>query len=158
MANKYIIKREEEPKTVKELNVSKNGYKMKPKLKKRKSLIDVKEIIIINPSLQSKVCRIQFNIIFRRLTMIIKNFIEENDGDDGDAIIAMNELERLKLLLLDHYLHYLSKAEVKKMLKKISVLENQLKSYVINYQVHQQQLLYEEQMLNMEEEKKGRGR
>ena len=108
-------------------------YKMKPQIKKRKNMLEVKEIILIEKNLQANVCRIKFKHLFHRLFEIVMNILDSDDSFEGDSIIALDEIKRAKLKLLDEYSQFLSKEEIKLMLKKLDYLENGLKNNIINY-------------------------
>ena len=73
----------------------------------------------------------------------------DGSSSEGDAIMALNEILKTKEILLDQYLHHLSKLEVKKMLKKLEFLEEQIKSYYVN-------LNYQNNFINEEEKGKSR--
>ena len=63
--------------------------------------------------------------------------------------MALNEILKTKEILLDQYLHHLSKLEIKKMLKKLEFLEEQIKNYFVN-------LNFQNNLINEEEKGKSR--
>ena len=68
----------------------------------------------------------------------------QGSGNESDGVMALNEILRTKEVILDQYRQYMSKLEIKKMLKKLTFLEEQIKNYLVNLN-YQQQFLGQEQ-------------
>ena len=144
----YIIHKDEKKKKITSVLKMEEPFIMKPKLQKRQKMLDIEEIQIVDKDIKETICKKKFDRVFKRLTKIS---LEVMDGtsDEGDAIMALNEILKTKEILLDQYLHHLSKLEVKKMLKKLEFLEEQIKSYYVN-------LNYQNNFINEEEKGKSR--
>ena len=127
----YIIHKDGKKKKITSVIKMDYPYVMKPKIKHRDGMLEIKEIAIINPFIKEKICLAQFNRIFKRLTKITLE-IMDGSNNEGDGIIALNEILHTKEIILDQYLHSISKQEIKKMLKKLEYLEEQLKNYFIS--------------------------
>ena len=80
---------------------------------------------------------------YQRLYRIVRSILEDDDTTTGDILVALNEMERLKQMLLVKYAKYLNKKMVEKYIGKIEILERSL-----------QKKIQEEAFL----EKSGRGR
>ena len=91
----YQIRKEKNKKNLGKRKPVCQGVKMNPKLRNHRDLIEVKEIIIINPSLKEQVLKLQFQVAFRRLFKIVMDSIED-DGTIGDANIVLDEVLKAK--------------------------------------------------------------
>ncbi len=127
----YILHKDQKKKKIISVIKMEIPYIIEPKLKNRKNMLEIKEILIVNDEIKNNICKIQFNRLFRRLTKIILEVINSGDNE-GDAIIALNEILHAKKMILDKYHNTLSKEEIKIMLKKLEYLEEEIKRYFIN--------------------------
>ena len=127
----YIIHKEEKKRKILSVVKMDVPYVMKPKLKKHKGMLEIEEILLVNNELKETICKKQFDRAFKRLTKITLEVMDGSENE-GDGIIALNEIMHAKQIILDQYYHYLSKEEIKKMLKKLEYLEKELKNYFIN--------------------------
>lgn len=151
----YQIRKEKKTKNLGKRKPICQGVKMNPKLRNHTDLIEVKEIIIINPSLKEKVLKLQFQVAFRRLFKIVMDNIEE-DGTNTDANIVLDELLKAKKVLQKKYKDQIKNEEYRIMWNKISLLEKEVKNKLILQKQREEMLsLYNEEI---KEEKKGRGR
>ncbi len=151
----YQIRKEKKTKNLGKRKPICQGVKMNPKLRNHTDLIEVKEIIIINPSLKEKVLKLQFQVAFRRLFKIVMDNIEE-DGTNTDANIVLDELLKAKKVLQKKYKDQIKNEEYRIMWNKLSLLEKEVKNKLILQKQREEMLsLYNEEI---KEEKKGRGR
>ncbi len=144
----YIIHKDEKKKKIMSVIKMEEPFIMKPKLQKRQNMLDIEEIQIVDKDIKETICKTKFDRVFKRLTKISLEVMDDS-SDEGDAIMALNEILKTKEILLDQYLHHLSKLEFKKMLKKLEFLEEQLKDYYVN-------LNYQNNLINEEEKGKSR--
>ena len=107
------------------------GYVMKPHFKKHQNIIELKEIIIYNDDLKKNVCQKRFNLLFRRMTKIVLDVIKSDDTTSGDALIALNEIDRMKKKVIDEFKHNLSKEEIRNMYRKFTLLQKQLQEHIV---------------------------
>lgn len=138
--------------------IKSDGYHMKPKLKTHDELIEVKEIIIVNPTLKEKALSMQFNIAFRKIFKIIMNIKESDATSTGDMKIALSEIERMKSILKDKYRQHLSQKEYRTMVKKVKLLEYELNMKIIKNEEKKESLMFQKMMEYPFEEERGRGR
>ena len=127
---KYVIvkKPKKQTITVEEFENIK-GYTVSPKKDfKYENMVKVKKFTIDNPDLikdfVDKKCK-------RNMTKVltILSFVNENDdGSEGSPLmLALNEIEKFKQLLIYKYQEYLSKKEYREYLKKLEILTNEIK-------------------------------
>ncbi len=139
----YIIHKDEKKKKIVSVVTISEPYIMKPKLKKRQGMLEIAEIKVVNEEIIKTICQTKFDRIFKRLTKISLEIID-GSGNESDGVMALNEILRTKEVILDQYRQYMSKLEIKKMLKKLTFLEEQIKNYLVNLN-YQQQFLGQEQ-------------
>ena len=131
MAN-YIIKRVNKKRTIIEQEKKVISLIMNPKLKNHENLLEISSLEIINPEIKKNICYAKFDRLFRRLASIIISF-DDGEAEDGDFIIALNEIEKAKMQVLDEYNNFLGKEEIKKMLQKLDFLEKEFNQKVLMY-------------------------
>lgn len=117
------------------------GYSFSPKTGYR-----VKKITILNESMIESILKEKVVSKYNRLIKIVYNLITSDDTTSGDVLVTYTELDRLKEILLYKYNKYLKKEFVEFYLKKLKVLEMELKK------VHVMELTQEV------EEERGKGR
>ena len=91
-------------------------------------------MVIINPSFINKLIDKNIN---RKLEKLIKYIIGIYDADDdpaGNLMLALNEVEKFKREIINKYLAYMNKKQLKDLDQKLKILENQvtMQSYLLN--------------------------
>lgn len=136
----FILKNTEENEKVL-LYQEKTGYSFSPKSGYR-----VKKITILNENMIESILKEKVSSKYNRLIKIVYNLITSDDTTSGDVLVTYTELDRLKDILLYKYNKYLKKEFIEFYLKKLKVLEMELKK------VHVMELTQEV------EEERGKGR
>ena len=125
----YKINKTKEKKQVK-INKSKiKGFKIKPNNNVKYEGVTVNKLLIINPSFVQKVLKRKTK---RKLEMYLEFIIDilENDDDSnnsGKIEVALNDLTRYKSIVKNNYRVYLDELYYKLLMKKIDVIEKELK-------------------------------
>ncbi len=133
------------------------GYLMKPKLKTRKDLVEVSQIMIVHKDLKEKVLLGQFHVAFRKLLKMIMNLSEEGTESSGKIELAFNEITKMKQILKEKYKQNVRIEEYHSLVKKVKFLDKELKEAMIK-QANLMELLYQKQMEQEYQEERGRGR
>ena len=118
---KYLIVKKKEDKAVTYFEYDKmNGYDLSPKKGiKIEDAINVNKIVIINPSLANKVAKKKIDLKFRKLVKLL-NIVFETDDDTGTAYReALDEVNKLKMELINKYKKLIFKICQKIILSKI---------------------------------------
>lgn len=134
----YILKNTKKKEKVL-LYQEKKGYSFTP----RKAYYRVQKITVLDDNMISSILKGKIMNKYQRLYRIVRSILEDDDTTTGDILVALNETERLKQMLLVKYAKYLNKKMVEKYIGKIEILERSL-----------QKKIQEEAFL----EKSGRGR
>lgn len=127
--NRYCLKKEPNIYEVKMENEKLHGFQVTPKNQIHYKGIKVNQMTVIKPSFIEKVIKKK---IKRRLDSYMQYIIylleEANDDDSNKGInIALNDLERLKVMIRNKYQQFLEEKYVELLMKKIDLLERELK-------------------------------
>ncbi len=126
---KFLIVKNKDEKEIKYFEYDKvKGYNIAPKNKvKFEDAINVNRMILINPSLINKMVDKKVKRRFAYLVNMI-SFVCENDDESGDGLyLALDQAEKFRMELLNKYKKYIEEEKFALLLKKIAILEDELK-------------------------------
>lgn len=138
----YLIKKNHKTDEIIYMEYEMSGYKFTPK-NKRKALLDVKEVTIINRDMINNILDIKFKKIYKKLCKHVKLLIESDDASESDAIKVFGEVELLKGILLNKYQHIIDLKQEKEFLKKLKKIENEIK---VKIMMIRENKIYEEEL------------
>lgn len=147
---RYHIVKDKEDKSITYFEYDKmEGYDLSPKKGiKIEDAINVNKVVIINPTLANKVAKKKFDIKFRKLVALL-NIIFETDDETGSCYHqGLDEINRLRMELINKYKKYLEESEYETIEKKLGILEHELKI----------RIYYLEQQFTKENKKEGKSR
>lgn len=133
-----------------------NGYKVTPK-NKVKYGVAVNEMFIINPSLIEKLLRRKIGAKLDNYLQYIITVLDDEESDAGKISTVLSDLNRYKEIVTNNYRQYLNEKYIELLLKKIDLLEYELKRKLMQlnaYNYSRLQNLYDEQ--EVEERKRSR--
>lgn len=112
-----------------------DGFLFKPRNKMSYDGIIVNKLIMFNPSFTETILKKK---IRNRLEIYLRFIIGLIDQDDDDTDIsdlraALNDLTRYKEIIRRKYLLYLDKRYAEMLMKKIELLEQELKAKIVYY-------------------------
>ena len=132
----YLIKKNDKTQEVVYLDYDINGYVFTPKNKSESSLT-VNKVVIVNPSMIDKILTIKFNALFKNIAMEAFKIIYDDDSTEGDAMLVLDELKRLRRIVEHKYQEFLTKEKEEAFSKKIKNLENELKAKIMMMREYQ---------------------
>lgn len=159
MSKNYFISKDTKNGEVVYLEYDKNGYKVKPKVKKEDA-IEVNKIVFVSPTLTEKLLKKKINNKISKLLLELNTtYDDETDGGEGRFRNMYKEAEKLRAYLINVYAKYLGKTYASLTLKKLELIINEYKEklYIIN-EKKQREIFIKLFGMNMEEGKKGKGR
>lgn len=130
ITKRFVVSKDEKTEVVKYSEYEKlKGYDVKPKKDlKIEDMINVNEMVVINPSLIEKLvdkkCKRSLEKILKMLSVICD---EDNDDSDTDLSFVLSEIEKFKQLIEHKYKEYMKDKEYKLLLKKLGILESEAK-------------------------------
>lgn len=126
---KYLVVKNKEDKAITYFEYDKiDGIDYVPKKDaKIEDAINVNKVVIINPTLVSKVAKKKVDIKFKKLLQLL-NIVFETDDETGTAYReALDEVNRLRMEVINKYKKQLEKEEFETIEKKLKILETELK-------------------------------
>ena len=123
----YVLKNSDEEKKVL-LYEEKTSYSFSPK----KGYKRVKKITVLDQGILSKILEEKVTKSYNKLIKIIYDLINSEDTTSGDILVTFTEIDRIKDILLYKYNKKLKKEFIDKYLKKLYLLEQELKKININ--------------------------
>ena len=143
----FLIKRSDSDKEIKVMEYDKGGYDFKPKI--MSSSCEINKIAIFNPSMIDIILSKKIEKQFKRVAAITYDVLSSDDDESAsDAVIALDDVSKLRAIILNKYQKFLDKEKEKMYIKKLRILENQLRS----------KIAFERQYIESYEENKGKGR
>ncbi len=129
----YYIEKTTETKEIIYMRYRINGYNFKPKNDAHNSF-NLHKITVVKPSLidgilSQKVEKQISKIV--RLVMYILN--TDEDANPGDTMLALNEIARLRSVILNRYQDFITQENETIFLRKLRILENELRAKNMAY-------------------------
>ena len=125
---KFVVKKDAKTDVITYMEYEKlKGFNVKPKDNFNfEDMINVNEMIIINPTLIEKLIDKKCKRTLEKIIMML-SIIDEDDSDDSSNVdIVLDELERFKTLVTNKYEEFMEKEEYKMLLKKIDIIKKEL--------------------------------
>lgn len=133
----YLVKKDEYSGKIIYMEYDLEGYNFKPKNKTDRPYITVNNVTIYEPHMIDNLLAKKFQKKFDRLSQIIMNFLfqDGSDDDEGDFMILLDEVSRLKSIVELKYQKFLSNQEYKDYIHKLDFLDAQLRQKIamVNY-------------------------
>ena len=113
-----------------------DGYRVNPKNHvKFQDAINVKSMVLINPTLIEKMVDIKARKRFNNLINLLAVIYEDDDSSDDGLRLAKDEAEKFRQEIINKYRKYLSEEKVELLENKLAILEDELNlrmQYMIN--------------------------
>lgn len=120
--NSYILKKNKKDEDIL-LFQEKVSYSFTPK----KSYKWVKKVTVLDPDMLSSIWENKITKEYNKLLKIIYGLISSDETDSSNVLVTYTEIERLKQYLLSLEIKGLKKEFINKYLKKLYILELELK-------------------------------
>ena len=104
-----------------------DGLIIIPKKGKEMKGIDIKEVVITDKGLATNHAKKVFDKKVRDLTKIMFLVLNNSDATDDDASMVLDEVSKLKSIIINKYKKYISDAVYKSYMKKLIVMEEEFK-------------------------------
>ena len=130
----YILKQNSDKKELFSGDIDFTGYKFNSK--RSKNIIKVSNVTVVDPKMINDILTIKFNRRFKKLLTLVSAVLNDTDATDADTALALDEVQLVKEILLNRYQKFLNQEKEELFLKKLRVLENELrlKQVMINKQ------------------------
>ena len=124
---RFVVKKDAKTDVITYMEYEKlKGFSVKPKEGTSfEDMINVNEMILINPSLIEKLIFKKCNKAFDKILKMISIVSDDNDDDDSGYMLILDEITRFKNLLINKYKHYMEEKEYELNIKKLELLEQE---------------------------------
>lgn len=99
--------------------------------------LDVKEITILEPHIIDQLIFTNFNKRYKKILEYYLAILQNEEGDSSESafMIALDEIARLRSILIKKYNLIVSKKVEEKMLKRLKILENEIRMKIIDFKL-----------------------
>ena len=125
---RFLVVKTKDSKTITYMEYDKiHGYKVTPKNNiKFTDAINVKSMVLLNPSLIEKMVDIKARKRFNHLINLLA-IVYEDDDDSGEGLmLAKNEAEKFRMEIINKYKKYISEEKLELYESKLGILEDEL--------------------------------
>jgi hypothetical protein len=123
--------------SIKELD----GYTFKPR--PNSNYIKVNKVTIVDKLMIDRILSMKFDKAFNRVVKLALQVINDDDASSDDCEIILGEVELVRQILLNRYQKYISKEKEVLFLKKLRLIENEMRMKQV--QVKQKAIYLEQQ-------------
>lgn len=123
-----------------------DGFEFTPKHTNEYMGMEVNKMVVINPSFVEKVLKKKIKRKLDLYLQFIVSVIDDEDTDPSNLRYVLDDLERYRRTIINKYQRYLEEKYINLLLKKIDLLQNEIKT----------KLLYMKEPIIKEEEKETR--
>ena len=150
---KYIIDKDNPNEKLLYYNVDVVGLSVTPNKSVPGYKITAKKLTLVDPDLREAYIKQKINKKIDRVIKFMIKILNDEDTSDEDAVIVLDEINKLKGIIINKYKEYMIESEYKSLLTKLILIEEEFKK---NYN----QKTYLNYMTNSvyEEAIQGRGR
>lgn len=128
-----------------------NGYKYHFH---NKNSLGVDIIIIASPDIIGGLINSSFNKKYKKILELYLSVINPDDEDsEGNLIIALDEIARLRTIIINKYQNILKRKDAEKLLNKLKLIENEIRTKLIDFR-----LIKEQKMVNINTEESVKSR
>ena len=128
-----------------------DGYDFRPRNKA--SNVTISKVTIVDNLMIDKILSVKFDQTFRRLISLAMRVLNDDDASDDDVRIVLDEEKLIKEILQNRYSKYLRREKELLFLKKLKVIENEMRMKQVAIK---KKAIYLEEL--EKEKSKGRGR
>ena len=123
-----------------------DGFEFAPKYTNEYMGMEVNKMVVINPGFIEKVLKKKIKRKLDLYLQFIVSVIDDEDTDPSNLRFVLDDLERYRRTIINKYQQYLDEKYINLLLKKIEILNNEIKT----------KLIYMREPIEKEEEKETR--
>lgn len=144
---RYVIEHKGEEKKLTYHNVKIVGLSVTPKNNVKDLTIKADKIILIDPNLCETYIRRRINKKIDKVIKFMIKILNDEDTTDGDAGLVLDEVNKLKGVIINKYKEYMLESEYKTLLTKLILIEEEFKRNYNNklYNTYGNNIYYEEE-------------
>ena len=144
---KYSVIRKQDDLRLSYYKVQMEGLSVSPINRVPGLTIKAKKVLLIDSELTEEYIKQRINRKIDKIIKFMLRILNDDDTTDDDTELVLNEISRLKGIVINKYKEYLSNSEYKSLLTKLILLEEEFKksynqkvlnSYLRNYYVEEE--------------------
>lgn len=124
---KYVIDKNNSKFKLMYYNVSMVGLDVTPRNGASGVTIKAKKIILIDPSLRESYIRQRINKKIDKVIEFMLRILNDEDTTEGDVGMVLDEIAKLKGIIINKYREYMIESEYKSFLTKLIIVEEEFK-------------------------------
>lgn len=124
---KYVIDKNNSKFKLMYYNVSMVGLDVTPKNGASGVTIKAKKIILIDPSLRESYIRQRINKKIDKVIEFMLRILNDEDTTEGDVGMVLDEIAKLKGIIINKYREHMIESEYKSFLTKLIIVEEEFK-------------------------------
>lgn len=124
---KYVIKKGNDKLKLASHNISLEGLDVIPKKSGNGFEIKVKKVVIIDPKLRESYIRQRINKKIDKIIEFMIKILNDDNTTDGDVGMALDEVNKLRGVIINKYKEHLKTSEYKSLITKLILIEEEFK-------------------------------
>lgn len=130
----FIIKKLNQELEIEAINDDLQGFVYKTR--KNPKYLEISEITIINPEIINALIKYNFDKKYKKILELYLKAIDSGDeSSEGNFLLALDEVARLKSIIITKYSRFLKKKGEEQFLKRLKILENELRAKIIDFKL-----------------------
>lgn len=106
------------------------------KTRKNPKYLEISEITIISPEIINALIKYNFDKKYKKILELYLKAIDSGDeSSEGNFLLALDEVARLKSIIITKYSRFLKKKGEEQFLKRLKILENELRAKIIDFKL-----------------------
>ena len=124
---KYVIDKKGNNSKLANYNVKLDGMEVKPKNEVKNQTIKAGKVVLVDGELKEEYIRKRLSKKIDKIINFMLRILNEDDTGEDDASMVLDELNRLKGIMINKYRKDMKESEYKSMLAKIILIEDEFK-------------------------------
>lgn len=124
---KYVIEKNGKDMKLVYYNVNMVGLNVEPKNGVPGLTIKAKKVILVDPELRDAYIKQRINKKIDRVIKFMLRILNDEDTTEGDVGMVLDEINKLKGIVIKKYREYMKVSEYKALLTKLIIIEEEFK-------------------------------
>lgn len=124
---KYVVEHKQETKKLMYYNVRMTGLEVEPKNGVSGLTIKAKKVLLVDDGLQKEYIKKRINKKIDKIIKFMLRILNDDDITSDDSGMVLDEINRLKGIVINKYKAYLTNTEYKKIITKLIIVEEEFK-------------------------------
>ncbi len=124
---KYVIDKNNNDKKLTYYNVNIKGLEVSPINEVPNQEIKVGKVLLVDEKLQNSFIKKRINKKLDKIIKFMLRILNDDDSTEEDTGMVLDEINRLKGIVINKYRHYMKESEYKALLTKLILIEEEFK-------------------------------